>query len=344
MINGNKKIKKTQKRLVERQRSTEKNHNNKCQLLNENKNEKQSREQLKRIKMHSIRERKELSTFSPKLTKYKNKYSKNQNNALLKKERTEMRINTDTNITDWINRQNVWMENKKNKLNERIVIETMKKMEKCIFEPKINKVNKKIISNLKIESHKILEKPESYINYVRKSIQFRKNKSTSKNNEYPITKDAKSPYKGKNKIIKINKLNDYDYTKHQLTGRNYLLHNKCNSSYNNISINVTNKSFNAKDKEKTRRSIPLSKLKLTNLSEDELYKMVYLNEKDKIEKKLKDFTDKTEEMIFKGKEQIHFKKALEKLHITLININLDDSKNNEDNNNIFEKETKNSEN
>ena len=68
-------------------------------------------------------------------------------------------------------------------------------------------------------------------------------------------------------------------------------------------------------------------LKLKNLSPDEIYKMIYLKEKERLNKEISDNT-KNLENIFDGKEQIHFKKAMEKIHTIIINLNLDDENNN----------------
>ena len=322
-LNGNIKMIKTEKRIVERQRSSEKNRQKQFPQLQINDKTKHTKEELIKRKRLSKAVRNEISTIviDPKITKNKKKISKNKTDVKL----FDKKKNIDSNIEDWINRQNKWMENKTNKLNRRIVTETLKKMENCVFEPKINKGNRKIFINLNTKSHKIIKSPDSYMNYIIKNEQFRKNKSNSKIKENHKAKKGKSLNKGKNKMLKINKLNDYDYTKHQLTERN---NNLSISNYNNnTSISISSKSFYQKEKEKARRSVPLSKLKLTNLTEDELYNMIYLNEKDKMDKELIDFTSQNEEIIFKGKEQIHFKQAMEKLHIALININLDDVNN-----------------
>ena len=59
--------------------------------------------------------------------------------------------------------------------------------------------------------------------------------------------------------------------------------------------------------------------------------MIYLKEKERLNKEISDNSNKNLENIFEGKEQIHFKKAMEKIHIIIINLNLD----NENNNNIM---------
>ena len=56
--------------------------------------------------------------------------------------------------------------------------------------------------------------------------------------------------------------------------------------------------------------------------------MVYLKEKERLNKEVIDNTNENVEKIFEGKEQIYFKKAMEKLHTIIINLNLDDEMNN----------------
>ena len=240
---GNIKIIKIGKRIVGRQRSFGKSNQNTFEkLYNNYKTRNAKLEQLKE-RINSERKKNELSqcTFTPKLTKMKNIF--NNKNSSKNKNSVNSILKSDSKKNDLIKRQNLWLENKNNKLKKRIVTETMKSMETCVFEPEIKKVNKRTISNLKTEASKIIHKPESYLNYIKKNKQFRKNKSNSKVYEYPITHGKKSP--NKLKLLKLNRSNDYDYTKHQLSERSYILQNKTNSNINNnISISSSNKSFN----------------------------------------------------------------------------------------------------
>ena len=331
-----------EKRVVRRQRSFGQNNQNTFEKLYNNYKTRNAKMEKLKERINSERKKNELSecTFSPKLTKMKNIFNKKSTST--NKKSINNILKSDSKIVNLINRQNKWLENKNNKLKKRIVTETMKSMETCVFEPKIKKINKRIISNLKAEASKIIEKPDSYINYIKKNNQFRKNKSNSKMYEFPITHGEKSP---KNlKRLKLNRSNDYDYTKHQLTERSCMLQNKNNSNNNNISITSSNKSFNKKEIEIKRKSIQLSKLK--NLNPDEIYKMIYLKEKERLNKEISDNTNENLEKIFEGKEQIHFKKAMEKLHTIIINLNLDDENNNilvngNNNNNNSNEEEKN---
>ena len=325
---NNLRIIKMEKRIVGRQRSFGKSNQNTFEKLYNNYKTRNANMEKLKARINSERKKNELleCTFSPKLTKMKkifNKKSTSTNNKSVKNI-----LKSDSKIVNLINRQNKWLENRNNKLKKRIVTETMKSMETYVFEPKIKKINKRTISNLKTEASKIIEKPDSYLNYIKKNNQFRKNKSNSKVYEFPITHGKKSP--NNLKRLKLNRSNDYDYTKHQLTERSYMLKNNSNSNYNNISISSSNKSFNKKELEKEikKKSIQLSKLK--KLNPDEIYKMVYLKEKERLNKEISDNTNENLEILFEGKEQIFFRKAMEKLHTIIINLNLDD-----ENNNIF---------
>ena len=324
----------TKKRLVERKKSpNNRTTKNKFQQLYDNYKTRQAKNEMLKQSILSEREKKYLTecTFFPKTTKLKKILNKKEVESSIKEEKIKNKnekkdlINSNSNLENWIKRQNQWLENKNNKLNRRIVTETMKNMEKCIFEPQIQKVNKRTISNLKTETQKIIGKPDSYLNYIHKNRNFRKSKSNSRTYEYPITGDWKSPFKMKHS--KINRRNDYDYTKHQLTERSFILKNKSNSNFNNnISLSISNKSLNSKEKHKM--NIPISKININNLKADELYKMIYLKGKEKMNQDLKDYTDENIDKLFKGKEYIYFNKAMERIHTVLVNLNFDDEKDN----------------
>ena len=339
---GNVIIIKSKKRLVKRKRSPNNGNQKKFQQLYDNYKTSQAKKEMLKQSILSEREKKYLTecTFSPKTTKMKKIFNKNLVEPSIKEEiiknKNEKKtlVNSKSNLENWIIRQNQWLENKNDKLNRRIVTETMKNMEKCVFEPQIQKVRKRTISNMKTETQKIIGKPDSYLNYIHKNRDFRKSRSNSRSYEYPITGDWKSPYK--NKHSKINRRNNYDYTKHQLTEKSFMLKNKSNSnSNNNISISTSNKSFNAKEKSKVNN--PISKIDINNLNADELYKMIYLKEKEKINQDIKDYTDENIEKLFKGKEYIYFKKAMERVHTVLVNLNLDEEKENKNGENPINK-------
>ena len=322
---------KREKRMVARQKSSNKN-NKKFQQLYESYKTQKTKEDHYRQKILSEREKKELAecSFSPKIRKSKKIFDKKPFEAITQEERINNKLklkellNTEPNLIDLVNRQKIWLENRNNKLNHRIVEEAIKSVEGCIFKPQIKKINKKVISNLKIESKKIVEKPESYINYIKRNQKFRENKN---NNERTYrAKNWKSPHR--NGILKNN---NYDYTKHELTENSYLLKNRSSTNYNmNISNIISNRSFKEKEITKKTKSIPISKLKITNISIDELYSLIYHSEKEKIEKNLADFSEENLEKLFQEKKQIYFKQAMDGLHTALINLNLNDDDSEDD--------------
>ena len=325
---GNQKIIKAQKRLVVRHKSPKRNYQNKFEELYQNYKTRKAKNELLKQRILSEREQKDLTecTFTPKITKLKNIFIKKPVKLTLKEEALKNqkanKIQLESHLTDLINRQNEWLENKKNRLNRRIVAETMKNLEKCVFEPKIQKPNKKTIYNLRSEARKIIEKPDSYLNFITKNREFRKNKSNSKFYEYPISKGLVSPRKFR--LLKLNKINDYDYTKHQLTERSLIFKNQSKSNLNNnLSISLSNKSFHIKKKEPRKTSVPSSKLKINNITDDELYKMVSLKEKEKINKEMKEHTDENMDSLFQGKDKVNFKEAMDRLHYALVNLKLD---------------------
>ena len=317
--NGKTKIIKTEKRIVIRQKSPVKNNQTKFDQLYQNYITIRAKNELLRQRILQEREKKELSycTFSPKLTKIRKIiFSKKHLDTEIKEKSKSKKIKreklskSNSKIENLINRQNQWLEKKNLKIKKRVISETMKNMEKCIFEPKIKKLNKSIVNNLKTETFKIIEKPNFYLDYINKTKEFRKNKSKSNSKfyEFPISQNGQSRYKSQ--FLKIN-LNDYDYTKHELSERSYMIKKK--------------------ERKIKKKSIPLSELKLTNLSAGELYKLIYINEKDKLNKEYKDYSEEYIEKIFGEKKQIHFKQAMEKLHYALIDLNLDDEKENNNN-------------
>ena len=315
---------------IEKQKISGKNQTKKYQQLYENYKIQKTKKENYRKKIISEREKNELAecSFSPKINKKTNIFIKKIFDPINKEAHTNNKLKakellkTDSNTANLIERQNQWLEKKNNKLKQKIVTEAIKSVEGCVFKPEIKKINRSLISNLKIETNRIVEKPDSYINYIKRNKKVRENKINNKLNDYPVIKDWKSPIK--NRTLKIN---DYDYTKHELTDNNYLFKNKSSSNYNmDFSNNLQNKLLKSKEV-KTIKSIPISKLKITNISNNELYSMIYNNEKEKIEKNLEDYTEENIEKIFQGKNQIYFKQAMEGLHNSLINLNISDEDN-----------------
>lgn len=97
----------------------------------------------------------------------------------------------------------------------------------------------------------------------------------------------------------------------------------------NFSTCASIRSDNRKNIIKTKKSIPISKLKITNISNEELYSLIYNNEKEKIEKNLNDYTEENVEKLFGDKKQINFRQAMDGLHNALINLDLSDESDDE---------------
>ena len=321
---------KTENSTSDRRKSLGKNHNKKFIQLYDNYKAIKTKEERYRQKILSEREKSELAecSFSPKITKKKQIFNKKPFEAISQKDRENNKLKmkeslkSDAKTIDLINRQNKWLEDRNNKLNHKIVEEAIKSVEGCVFKPEIKRLNKRVISNFKKESNKIVEKPESYNNFINKNKKFRENKNNNINKiyEYPAAKKWRSPNKNKK-----NKLNDYDYTKHELIEDSYLLKNKSSSYFKmNFSTSASNRAYKEKKVVKTKKSIPISKLKITNISNEELYSLIYNNEKEKIEKNLNDFTEENLKKIFGDKKQISFRQAMDGLHNALINLNLSD--------------------
>ena len=322
---NNPKYIKKEDRSKEKQTSTGKTRQKKFQKLYNDYKTQRTKEEEYRQKMLSEREKKELAecSFNPKITKNNSLYKKKPFEAITQEERNKNKIKgqeklkSDSKIINLINRQNKWLENKNNRLNQRIVADAIKKVEGCVFEPKIKNISNKMSSNLKIDSYKLVEKPDPYLNFINKTKKYRESKNSGSKDNTKI-KNWKSP--NRKKIIMDN---DYDYTRHELTENIYLLkNNSYSNNIDNISNSMSNKSFN--NKEKIKKSIPISKLKLTNISNDELYSMIYYNGKVKINKSLNIYLDENIQKIFGEKNQIYFKQAMEGLHQILINLDIRD--------------------
>lgn len=333
----NAKYVKTENSFSDKRKKLGKNYNNKFHQLYDNYKAIKTKEERYRQKILSERGKNELAeySFSPKITKKSQIFNKKPFEAISQKEHQNNKIKTkellksDTNTLDLIKRQSKWLAERNNKLNHKIVEEAIKSVEGCVFKPEIKKLNKRVISNFKKESNKIVERPESYNNFIIKNKKFREKKKNAKNNNKIYEYQEIKKWRSQNKNKKI-KNNDYDYTKHELTEDSYLLKNKSSSYIKmNFSTFPSIRSDNRKNIIKTKKSIPISKLKITNISNEELYSLIYNNEKEKIEKNLNDYTEENVEKLFRDKKQINFRQAMDGLHNALINLDLSDESDDE---------------
>ena len=139
-FNNPKNIKK-EDRSKEKQTSTGKTRQKKFQKLYNDYKTQRTKEEEYRQKMLSEREKKELAecSFYPKITKNNSLYKKKPFEAITQEDRNKNKIKgqeklkSDSKIINLINRQNKWLENKNNKLNQRIVDDAIKKVEGCVF-------------------------------------------------------------------------------------------------------------------------------------------------------------------------------------------------------------------
>ena len=280
---------------------------------------KKAKDENYRQKVKEQRDMEELAecSFAPKINKdYKFKkvtLIKNKNSFIDKsKMRSKGEEITDQIILDLLKRQDEWVKKKNKKIEINKLKEKKKIKENLIFVPEINRKNKKLFNDMKIETQEIVADPESYKDYIDRNKKIIQNFSKKKN-----SKDSK---KNKNSLIN----NKYDYTEHKLLNKNIIK----SFSFSNNKIKQS-RSVDAK-KNLIRKSIPIYKSKISNIKHEDIYSMLYFDSKEKFENRINEgFSEKEIKNIFNGKTQIEFKEALDKLHKLLINLNI-----NEDNDDI----------
>ena len=292
-------------------------------LYNLNKIKKEKEEDY-RQKMLKIREFNELSecSFAPKVNKdFESKKenifnnininSNNTNNQNLFTDKSSSFGNKDKNedmtdllISDLLKRQDEWIKKKNKKMEINKQLEKERAKEKLIFYPEINKNNQKIFDSMKINAQEIVEDPESYKEFIDRNKKYQKNLETN-NNLKEINKIRNS----------INK-NNYDYTKHKLLNKNNL----------NINSNKSKESKSVDMKKQIRnKNMIYTKTKINNINNNDIYNMIYLENKEKYEnRKNEGFSEKEKKYIFNGKTQLEFKEALDVIHQKLINLDFYD--------------------
>ena len=292
-------------------------------LYNLNKIKKEKEEDY-RQKMLKIREFNELSecSFAPKVNKdFESKKenifnnininSNNTNNQNLFTDKSSSFGNKDKNedmtdslISDLLKRQDEWIKKKNKKMEINKQLEKERAKEKLIFYPEINKNNQKIFDSMKINAQEIVEDPESYKEFIDRNKKYQKNLETN-NNLKEINKIRNS----------INK-NNYDYTEHKLLNKNNL----------NINSNKSKESKSVDMKKQIRnKNIIYTKTKINNINNNDIYNMIYLENKEKYEnRKNEGFSEKEKKYIFNGKTQLEFKEALDVIHQKLINLDFYD--------------------
>ena len=155
---------------------------------------------------------------------------------------------------------------------------------------------------MKIEAQEIVEDPESYKEYIERN---------KKNNNISIKSNN---YINSNKIKNIlNKNNNkYDYTEHKLINKNIPIKNYQNSK----SVDI---------KKQKKKNIVYNKSKINEINNDDIYSLLYLENKEKYENRINEgFNEQEKKNIFNGKTTIEFKEALDILHDKLINLDIFD--------------------
>ena len=297
-------------------------------LYNLSKYKKQKDEQF-RQKMQEKRAQEELAecTFAPKINK---SYKKRQQSAPkhIHKSSSNNYVNKliepDPKYSEIFKRQTDWADgiNKRNLLIKQK--EENKDIQRFSFVPEINK---KCLKYLKTDTQNIVKDPESYKEYIDMKKRIQKENLIKNNNNNKNLANIKI----NNKINK-----DYDYTKHLLTNQKKIKDSNGNT-IKGISPHIIKKSKNFyENNEIIKKSVPLNKMKVTNMDDNEFYSMIYLDAKEKYEKKMNvGFSEEEKINIFNGRTQLEFKEALDIIHDKLIHLDIlsDDDENEEENNN-----------
>ena len=262
-------------------------------------------------------------SFAPKINKeYKYKkvtLIKNKNSIMNKSKTREKREGiTDVIILDLLKRQDEWLK-KKNKKIEINTLNAKKKIKKeLIFAPEINRKNQKLINDMKIGTQEIVVDPESYQEFIDRNKKNVRNFSIKKNNNQDFKK-----------IKNFLNNNKYDYTEHKLLNKNII---KKYSFSKSKSKNKQSKSVGEKNNI-IIKNIPISKSKMSNIKNVDIYSMIYFDSKEKFENRINEgFSEKEKKNILNGKTQIEFKEALDIVHKLMINLNIIDDNDDDINN------------
>jgi hypothetical protein len=247
-------------------------------------------------------------TFSPKLNKSYNygHYSVNTSNMPNNNnnpDQTNNANNNSINYTDYLTRQNLFMERKKKNIEDIKKAQNDKNMEQCFFTPEINKDNALNKSHITSKAINLLEDPESYNQYIKRLQKKRDDILKQKQIE-----DSK-PGSGLIWTPTVKKYDlNYDYTKHSISSKNLPRSN-------------SKKSFKKKEKLKN----------YNNIDRDQYYEGIYKQNHKKVNLNsmntytLNNNNNNEDNLLFN--QPIEFGKALEILHNELYSFNLDTDEN-----------------
>ena len=226
-------------------------------------------------------------TFSPKLNK-----SANYGN---------LTINTDNNeihILDMIQRQELWKNKQKERMDNLKKIEKEKEMKQCFFTPEINKENSLNKSHITYKATNLLEDPESYQMYI-KRMQKKRDDDINK-------KKIEEQKPGSGKIWNSNPKNydlKYDYTKPEISKSN---NNKLYRSKSNPKLNSSKTSNN-------------TKISYSNLDKGKYYEDIYKNVRKNLDE-INNENNSGENILYT--QAVEYGKAIDILHNELLSINL----------------------
>ena len=226
-------------------------------------------------------------TFSPKLNK-----SANYGNLTINTDNNEMQI------LDMMQRQELWKNKQKERMDNLKKIEKEKEMKQCFFTPEINKENSLNKSHITYKATNLLEDPESYQMYI---------KRMQKKREDDINKKKIEEQKpGSGKIWNSNPKNydlKYDYTKHEISKSN---NNKLYRSKSNPKLNSSKTSNN-------------TKISYSNLDKGKYYEDIYKNVRKNLDE-INNENNSGENILYT--QAVEYGKAIDILHNELLSINL----------------------
>ena len=272
--------------------------------------------QEKREQQKQIEDEKEMKecTFEPKLNKsvsyiYNTNNKNNSYNSLLN--------------LNLIERQDAWIEKKKNNIKQKEKEKQEEQMKNCFFTPEINNEDALKKSRIKAKTINLLEDPESYNMYIKRLQKKRDEVQKEK------IRELSRPGSGniwEKKFRSNRRNNSYDYTKHEYS-RN-LSRSKSNQKtrFNNSKFSINNNAL------KTEYSITkLSKrIKKGEVDKSKLYEELYKKNVYKLsdpygvgnKSEVSNITGYYEnESIYN--QPIEYGKAIEILHNTLYSIDLE---------------------
>ena len=214
-----------------------------------------------RERQKQIEDEKEMKecTFEPKLNKSIS-YLNNSNNK-------NKSFNSLLNL-NLIERQDAWIEKKKNYIKQKEKEKQNEQMKNCFFTPEINQDDAVKKARIKTKTINLLEDPESYSMYIKRLQKKRAEVEKEKN------RDRSRPGSGNiwEKRLRSNRRNNsYDYTKHEYSrniSRSKSNHKrKINDSKNSISNKVL--------KTETSTSRLSKMVKNGNIDKNKLYEDLY---------------------------------------------------------------------